>query len=410
MLSGTTQLGGDKSISHRVLMFAAMSKGKCYIKNLSKCTDVQRTITILKNCGISITNYQNEITILGSHSMHSTKKRFYCGNSGTTARFMLGFLPAHGITGTLYGDKSLSARPMKRIIEPLKKMNIKLLTKTDTLPIKFNASNTQNINHTLVVPSAQVKSSLIFAALSCSAHTVIEDKFNTRDHTERLIKYLGYKKEYYTKFTINAFNYTVPGDISSASYLIAATLLIPNSNVTIKNILFNKTRTGYIRTLQKMGGKISIMNKRSLQNEPVCDLNIKYTKKLNAVTITSDQITSMIDEIPIFALICAHSHGISKIKGATELRYKESDRIKSIVHNFNNLNINIQEHQDGFTIQGPNILYNTSINSFNDHRIALLGEIIKIINNRSLSDNFETKSLIETSFPEFYKIMGDLHE
>ena len=323
---------------------------------------------------------------------------------------MLGFLPSRGISGELYGDKSLSKRPMNRVINPLIKMNIKLNSKTGTLPIKFNAYKSQSIKHKLNVPSAQVKSSLIFSALTCTDNSEIQDIFNTRDHTERLIKFLGCDKKYYSKFDIKGFNYTVPGDISSASYLIAAALLIPKSNITINKLIFNKTRRGYIQSLQKMGANINIQNKKTHQNEAICDINIKYTPKLKSTNISKKNIVSMIDEIPIFSLICAFAHGTSNIEGANELRYKESDRIHSIVYNFKKLNINIKEFKDGLSIKGPNKLHNTTINNFSDHRIAMIGEIINLITNKPLSAESEIKSLIDTSFPEFYSILKEYYE
>ena len=410
MLRGEINLKGDKSISHRVLILAAMSREKSIIYNLSNSIDVQRTINILKDCGIRIRKYKNKTTIIGISKLKSTKKRFYCGNSGTTARLMLGFLPTRGISGELYGDKSLSKRPMKRVISPLIDMNIKFSSKYNNLPIKFKASKTKSIKHTLNIPSAQVKTALIFSALSCSKESYIKDPFNTRDHTERLINYLGFNKKYYKKYSIEGFNYTVSGDISSAAFLITAALLIPKSNITINNLIFNKTRRGYIEILKKMGAKINIINKKLHQNEIICDLNIQYTSNLRAADISQKNIVSMIDEIPILSLVCAYAHGTSNIRGAQELRYKESDRINSIVSNFKKLNININEYDDGFSIIGPNILYNTTINPYSDHRIALMGEIIRLINKKPLSTNNKIKSLINTSFPEFYSIIEDIYE
>lgn len=410
MLKGTVTLLGDKSISHRILIFAAMSNKNCKIKNLSNCTDVKRTISILKNCGVKIYNANNTIIVNSTNPLHPNRKKFYCGNSGSTARFMLGFLPSRGISGILYGDKSLSTRPMNRIIKPLQKMNTNLHSKSGTLPISFKASKVSQINHTLSVPSAQVKTSLIFAALASEDKSIIKDPFKTRDHTERLIDFLGYENDDYTKFNIKKFSYTVPGDISSAAFLIAGALLSPQSNITIKNLLFNVTRTGFISSLLSMGAKISISNEHLLQNEPVCDINIKYTKKLNAITINREQAIAMIDEIPIFSLICAYAIGTSTIRGVEELRYKESDRINSIIYNFKNMDIDIKEKNDGFDITGPNRLYNTSFKSFSDHRIALLGEVINLINNKPISPKAEIQSLIKTSFPEFYDIIGSLYE
>ncbi len=408
MLKGTLTLKGDKSISHRILIFAALSEGECNVKNLSTCQDVQRTANILKQCNITINSNKNEDTTIKGNKLSSDSKKFNCGNSGSTARFMLGLLPSHGISGSLYGDESLSLRPMGRVINPLSKMNIKINNNNGMLPIEFKASESQAINHALEVPSAQVKTSMIFAALSCNKKSYITDSFESRDHTERILQYLGHKDSAYYKFKIPAFNYTVPGDISNAAFIISAALLIPESNITIKNILYNKTRTGYIQTLKQMGGNIKVYNQRELCNEIVADINVQYTPKLKGITITGKKIVSMIDEVPILALVASFAIGETIVEGAQELRYKESDRIKAIVTNLKACKANIKEIKDGFIIKGPNILYNTSINVFKDHRIAMTFEILSLILGEELNEGAK-KPIINTSFPEFYKVIREIH-
>ena len=409
MLKGAIKLEGDKSISHRVLILATLAKGDSTIKNLSYCKDVQRTINILKNCGVAINKKNNETIIKGGKKLRTIRKRFYCGNSGSTARFMLGFLPTQGISGILYGDKSLSKRPMNRITQPLQNMNIQFTTTNNTLPISFNASTPIAHDYTLTVPSAQVKTSLIFASLVCKKKSDIKDFFNTRDHTERLLKYLGYKEKTYSKFTPKGFEYTIPGDISSAAFLISAALLIPKSNLIIKDVLYNKTRTGYIRVLKKMGGNIKISNKQLRHNEMTCDIHTQYTKTLKAITLLKEDISAMIDEIPIFALIASYAKGKSIIQDIGELRYKESDRIKAIVSTLQKLNVDIKEKNEGFIIQGPNKLYNTSIKTFGDHRIAIMHEIAKLILTNKLVKDTKREALIATSFPKFYDILGEIY-
>lgn len=409
MLKGTIKLRGDKSISHRIVIFSALSKGKCTIKNLSNCEDVTKTINILKECNISFKNKNNNTIIINGGGLSSNTKKFDCGNSGSTARFMLGLLPSRGINGMLYGDQSLSSRPMKRIIEPLQQMNISINKTKNKLPITFNKSEAKAINYTLKIPSAQIKTAMIFTALSCQDKSYIKDPFKTRDHTERILQYLGYKKSTFSKFKIAPFDYTVPGDISSASFIISAALLIPNSNITIKNLLYNNTRTGYIKILKKMGANITVCNKRNLYNEPIVDMKIRYTHKLIGVNLTKDLIISMIDEIPIFALVASFSKGNTTVEGAEELRYKESDRIKSIVNNLKTCNVNITETKDGFIINDSHILYNTSINIENDHRIAMTFEILKLIKTGKIGDIAEELPIINTSFPEFYKIIRNLN-
>ena len=293
MLKGTINLKGDKSISHRVLIFAAMAKGQSSIINLSACDDVRRTMDILKKCNIKIVTSNHQINI-NSIKVKSNIKKFDCGNSGTTARLMLGFLPANGITGILYGDESLSKRPMNRVSKPLQELGINI-SNNKTLPISFKKSHPKNINYTLKVPSAQVKTSLILAALMSDEKSIIVDPFKTRDHTERILKYLGHNDKQFYKFRFKGFQYSVPGDISNASFIITAAALIPNSDIKIKNILYNKTRIGYINILKKMGVKIKTSNHRSEFYEEVCDIEVKYSTNIKNINLNNEDVVSMID-------------------------------------------------------------------------------------------------------------------
>ena len=406
MLKGTTKLKGDKSISHRILILASSAKGNSEIYNLSECEDVKMTLEILKKCNIKISKINNKFIIQGNN-LSSKSKNFYCGNSGSTARFMLGFLPFNGISGTLYGDESLSKRPMRRITNPLKKMGLNIIDDNDNLPISFKSSSAKSINYSLEIPSAQIKTSMIFAALTSEKRSYINDSFKTRNHTEKILQFLGSAKGY-NSFNYSGFTYRVPGDISNASFIISAALLIPESNITIKNILFNNTRTGYIKILKKMGAKIKVFNKNKLQNEVIADINIMHSPNLCGITLDKNMVVSMIDEIPVFALVASFSKGQTILKDAEELRYKESDRIKAIVINLKKCGIDIIEKQDGFVINPSKIMYNTSINHFNDHRIAMTFEILKLILNKKIDK--EHKKLVNTSFTDFYNILEGLNE
>tara|TARA_Y100000996_G_scaffold143719_1_gene110382 strand:+ start:32 stop:1252 length:1221 start_codon:yes stop_codon:yes gene_type:complete len=406
MLKGTIKLKGDKSISHRILIFASSAKGNSEIYNLSECEDVKMTLEILKKCNIKIIKTNNKFIIKGNN-LSSKSKHFYCGNSGSTARFMLGFLPFNGISGTLYGDESLSKRPMRRITSPLKKMGLNIMDDNDNLPISFKSSSVKSINYNLEIPSAQIKTSMIFAALTSEKRSYINDSFKTRNHTEKILQFLGNSKGY-NNFNYSGFTYKVPGDISNASFIISAALLIPRSNITIKNILFNDTRTGYIEILKKMGAKIKIFNKNKVQNEIIADINIMYSPNLCGITIDKNMVVSMIDEIPIFALVASFSKGQTILKDAEELRYKESDRIKAIVINLKKCGTDIIEKQDGFVINPSKMMYNTSINHFNDHRIAMTFEILKLILNKKIDRAH--KELVNTSFTDFYNILEGLNE
>ena len=407
ILKGTITIDGDKSISHRILIFAALANSKSTIYNLSLCDDVKRTIGILRNCNIKIKTGGSSTYVYPSIIKQRVKK-FYCGNSGTTARFMLGFLPSVGVGGTVYGDKSLSKRPMKRLIDPLLGMNIKFKNIKNNLPIQFEKSNVQSIKFVLNHPSAQIKSALIFAALSSENQSIIRDPFKTRNHTENIIKYLGGESEKYKKFIIDGFNYTVPGDISSASFIVAVALLTPGSNINIKNVLFNQRRVGLIDILCKMGAKIKISNIRTIQFEKVADINVKYSKLLRSVVLSKQDVINMIDEIPVFALIACYASGSTLLNHALELRYKESDRIKAIVYNLKQCGARISELQDGFVIKKSKLLYSTRIKYFNDHRIAMMCEILCFISTGRFN-NVENKT-INTSFPDFYKQISKLYE
>tara|TARA_B100001250_G_scaffold157760_1_gene135511 strand:+ start:971 stop:2203 length:1233 start_codon:yes stop_codon:yes gene_type:complete len=407
ILKGTITIDGDKSISHRILIFAALANSKSTIYNLSLCDDVKRTIGILRNCNIKIKIGRSSTNVYPSIIKQRVKK-FYCGNSGTTARFMLGFLPSVGVGGTVYGDKSLSKRPMKRLIDPLLSMNIKFKNIKNNLPIQFEKSNVQSIKFVLNHPSAQIKSALIFAALSSENQSTIRDPFKTRNHTENIIKYLGGEFEKYKKFIIDGFNYTVPGDISSASFIVAAALLVPGSNINIKDVLFNQRRVGLISILRKMGAKIKISNIRMIQFEKVADINVQYSKLLRSVILSKQDVINMIDEIPVFALIACYASGSTLLNHALELRYKESDRIKAIVYNLKKCGAKISELPDGFVIKKSKLLYSTRIKNFNDHRIAMMCEVLCFISTGRFN-NVENK-IINTSFPDFYKQIRKLYE
>ena len=407
ILKGTITIDGDKSISHRILIFAALANSKSTIYNLSLCDDVKRTIGILRNCNIKIKIGRSRTNVYPS-TIKQRVKKFYCGNSGTTARFMLGFLPSVGVGGTVYGDKSLSKRPMKRLVDPLLSMNIKFKNIKNNLPIQFEKSNVQSIKFVLNHPSAQIKSALIFAALSSENQSTIKDPFKTRNHTENIIKYLGGESEKYKKFIIDGFNYTVPGDISSASFIVAAALLVPGSNINIKNVLFNQRRVGLISILRKMGAKIKISNITMIQFEKVADINVKYSKLLRSVILSKQDVINMIDEIPVFALIACYASGSTLLNHALELRYKESDRIKAIVYNLKKCGAKISELPDGFVIKKSKLLYSTRIKNFNDHRIAMMCEVLCFISTGRFN-NVENK-IINTSFPDFYKQISKLYE
>jgi 3-phosphoshikimate 1-carboxyvinyltransferase len=411
-IKGIVSLKGDKSLSHRALMIAALINDESNIYNISLSADVLSTVECLKLCGISIECNNNKFNVQGG-TFTSPSIDLNCGNSGSTARMLMGLLAGQKLSFTLIGDKSLSARPMKRIIEPLKSMGVSVES-NNYLPAQVKTVALKPIRYSNSTKSAQVKSAIIFASLACNKYSYISFNESTRNHTEKMMKSLGFdidiqkgvisvrKSKIVTGFTLN-----VPGDISNASFLVAAAVIIPDSDLIIKKVLYNKTRFGFIDKLIEMGAKINIDNiMESGCSEMVCDIRVQYTKNLNAVTIKGDEVICMIDEIPIFCIVATQANGISRICDSKELKYKESDRLLAIYTNLRNMNAEVYEIDDGLSIKGKIKLYSTSINHFNDHRIAMSFEILNLLVNGEMSSNYS--EIIDVSFPEFYKTMKEI--
>ena len=411
-IKGEVFLKGDKSISHRALMIASLIDDDSYISNISSCADVTSTINCLRNCNISITNKNNTVIIRGN-SFKQPMKDLNCGNSGSTARMLMGLLIGQKLNFSLKGDKSLSKRPMNRIIEPLRLMGAEIKS-NNSIPIDVKSKTLRSINYNNKTKSAQVKSAIIFASLASDKYSFISFNEYTRDHTERMMKSIGFdiiiekQKVSVRKSTINnGFKLNVPGDISNASFLIAAAIIIPDSNIIIKNVLYNKTRNGFIDKLVEMGAKINILNiVEGGCSELICDIHVEYTQSLNSVNVEGNEVISMIDEIPIFCIVATQAEGISEIRNAEELKYKESNRLLAMYINLRNMNAEIYESCDGLRIKGKIKLQNTSINHFNDHRIAMSFEILSLLINGKMSHGYS--DVINISFPEFYQTIQEI--
>ena len=397
MLKGEIILKGDKSITHRAIMLAAITEGKTKIINPSNCIDVQSSINVLNMCGSNMF-YDNNAIINTSKIYKNPDNVLYCGNSGTTARLLIGLLFGQGISATIDGDKSLRKRPMDRVLKPLELMNLQYTSNNKKLPVTIYNSDIKSIKYTMEVPSAQVKSSILLASIACESPSDIVDNFNSRDHTERILDYFNKKNKKLSEFT-----YNIPGDISNASFLIAAAVCIENSDIIIRNVLYNKTRFGFIDTLINMNADITISNIKDVCNEQACDIRVKYNPDIISVDIPSENIVSMIDEIPAYAVVSCFSKGNTSLVNASELRIKESDRIASLCSHLLSANVNIQESTDGFSIKPKNKLYNTIKIESDDHRIIMASEIFNLIVSGDFSGEFTDK--ISISFPDFYSII-----
>jgi len=407
---GELNLPGDKSISHRAVIFSSLAKGKSTIKNLSNGEDVKSTMNCFEmlGCEISLNNDLVLINGKGYKGFSKPKNEIDAGNSGTTARLLSGILIAQNFESIIIGDESLSQRPMKRILHPLKLMGGKIFSsEKETLPLKiFPTENLNSISYELPVPSAQVKSAILLAGLHLEEETCVIENEQTRNHTEILLNLKTEKRDnkvliYSSKINYpEPNNYFIPSDISTAAFFIVLTLLSKNSSLVIKNVTLNPTRIGIINLLKEMGGNIEFDNVESNSNELFGDLIVK-SSELHNIEIDKKIIPNIIDEIPVLSVAGLFAEGDFIITNAKELRVKESDRIKSLVYNYKILGVNVEEFEDGFRLNGKIKNYNPTFESFNDHRIAMAFSILSLLlDNGGKINNFEC---VKISNPNFLK-------
>lgn len=412
-LSGIIEVPGDKSISHRACILGSIANGKSYITNFLKAEDTFRTIKMLEIMGVKIKSEENTLIIDGKglDSLKKPDKILDAGNSGTTARLMLGVLAGQKFASKITGDEYLKKRPMLRVVEPLRKMGAKIDGKDNGnfLPITITGNKLNSISYNLQIASAQVKSAILLAGLFIDGETIVTEPAKSRDHTERILKLFG------AKLNINGLKYTingnsnlnsvtllVPGDFSSAAFFIVAGTLIKNSEILIKNVGVNPTRIGLIDVLKKMGANINIENYREESYEPIADIKVK-AGELNGIEIGGCLIPKIIDEIPILAVAGSFAYGKTIIKDAKELRVKESDRISSMVTELRKMGVDITELPDGMVIQGSNKLKAAECDSYGDHRIAMAIAIAGL--NADGETTVSDTACINTSFPEFMDIL-----
>jgi 3-phosphoshikimate 1-carboxyvinyltransferase len=409
---GKISLPGDKSISHRALIFAAIAKGKSKIRYLNTGVDVLSTIACLQKVGVNfqLGRYTVNVKSPGLHAWAAEDKTYFnCGNSGTTTRLLAGLLAGQSFESVLYGDESLSRRPMDRIIDPLSRMNASFDSTDGHLPLTIHPSSLKGFRYTLPVASAQVKSAILLAGLLAGGKTHITEPVPCRDHTERMMKMLGIpifkKKKTWTVHTLNkpvpGFEYNVPADPSAAAFWVAAALLLPKSRLVLSHVSLNPSRIEYLKLLQKCGADITCqMETRS--HEPFGDIIVK-SSTLYPFSTTSKTIPGIIDEIPVLALMATQAKGVTHIRGAGELRVKESDRIAATVSCLKTLGAHIEEHKDGMTIHGPTPLNGGTVNVYMDHRIAMTMAIAGLIASDPVT--IEGYSVVEISYPDFFQTL-----
>ena len=410
-LSGFVRIPGDKSISHRAVIFGALCVGKTTITGLLESEDVQRTIEAVKQLGAKVNKKDGrwEVDGFGVGGFTSPENVIDCGNSGTTCRLIMGAISTTPISAIFVGDKSLSHRPMDRVIEPLSGIGVKCTARNGSfLPITLEGvSSAMPIDFESKVDSAQVKSAILLAGLNSRGTTKYMERTLTRDHTERMLAAFGGKIK--TEKTENGYAHyiqglqelkpqeiTVPSDPSSASFFIAAALMVEGSDITIKNICMNETRIGFLKVVNEMGARIEVNNKKTISGELVADLRIKYSR-LKGVKVPENLVASMIDEFPILSVLASLAEGETEMKEIGELKVKESDRIFSMAEGLRQCGVDVDFGEDYMIVKGmKKVRGGQLINTFNDHRIAMsficLGQVaekpIKISETISISTSF----------------------
>ncbi len=416
-VKGELTLPGDKSISHRAVMFSAMANGKSRVKNYLNSEDLNSTIDCFRKLGCKIEQTETDLTIAGKGIGGFTKPdtSLDAGNSGTTTRLISGILAAQNFETKIIGDASLSKRPMKRIVDPLSQMGAKLETsESGTLPINIsNSEDLKAIEFDMKIASAQIKSAILLAGLHLEDETVVIEHSRTRNHTETLLGLKveesdGYRKIYSSKKNYpKPTNYIVPSDISTAAFFMVLALNLENSELLLKNVLLNDTRNGVIKILQQMGGRIEIEDARESSGEKLGDLRI-FSSKLHNIELDKEIIPNIIDEIPILSVAGIFAEGKFSINNAKELRFKESDRIAALCLNFTKLGLNCTEYEDGFELDGEIINENIQIESFDDHRIAMAFAILGMLVDKGIRiNNFESVAVSNPDFLNQIKTISD---
>ncbi len=414
--SGSVRVPGDKSISHRALMFAAMAEGSSELTGLATGQDVASTAACMRALGAGIDQIGSGVVNVrgvGEGQFTRPDAELDAGNSGTTIRLLSGILAGQQFDVTISGDKYLSRRPMKRVIDPLSEMGAGIDSQGGLPPLVINGGGLRGIEYILPVPSAQVKSCVLLAGLFADGATTVVESMPSRDHTERLLPIFGVPVECKgLRCTVNggaaprAASVTIPGDPSSAAFFAAAAALVPGGQVLLENICLNPTRAAFFDVLAEMGAEVERLNSRSEAGEPVADLRVAHDGKLKAFDIGGALIPSLVDEVPVLAVLAALAVGTSRIRDAAELRVKETDRLKAVAGNLGRMGVAVKETPDGLVIEGAARLKGAEIDSYGDHRVAMAFSVVGLVaeSDTLIGDS----SCANISFPGFYNELNRL--
>lgn len=420
-IQGRLRLPGDKSISHRVALIAALASEGSEISNFSTARDCASTISCLQELGISIEERDQKLIFAGNQKLIAPRRALDCGNSGSTLRILTGVLAGHDLTAELIGDESLSSRPMRRIIEPLELMGAKIEATDGKAPLTVHGSAKLNpITYKLPVASAQVKSAILFAGLNAEGRTTVIETTPSRDHTERLFNGFGVPVTTNTDLSVSLDGparlsggpVTIPGDVSSAAYFVAASMLLPQSQLTIEGVGLNPTRAAFLSVLSSWGADISTDDVQTERNEPFGTIIVRGGINRSAGetdrTLSRAVIPSLIDELPLLAVVGSQISGGIRIRDASELRLKESDRLATTALNLRAMGAEVEEFEDGLWVSGPTQLHGALIDSRNDHRIAMAFAVAALIAKGETQ--IAGSECVAISFPEFFPLLESLAE
>ncbi len=415
--SGEVVSPPDKSISHRAVMFSSIARGKGVVRNFLRAQDTESTLQAFRTLGIEIEDSGDMLVIQGKglHGLREASDVIDCGNSGTTMRLLAGVLSANPFFSVLTGDHSLRSRPMRRVIKPLSLMGAQISGRDGNrfAPLAISGGNLTPISYTMPIASAQVKSSILLAGLYTEGITIVKEPAKSRDHTERMLPAFGAEltSDGLTVAVrgdreLSSQEITVPGDFSSAAFFMVAAIVIPGAEILLKNVGINPTRTGLISVLQSMGADITVFNTRSVSGEPVADISCRGTTGLKAANVPRAIVPSLIDEFPILCVAAARAEGTTEIRGAEELRVKESDRITAMATELAKMGVVVEEYPDGLNIKGSDTLTGAEVYSHGDHRIAMSLAVAGL--TASGVTTVHGAHAVDISFPGFFSLVRGL--
>jgi 3-phosphoshikimate 1-carboxyvinyltransferase len=414
-LRGDVRVPGDKSIAHRALMLGAIANGWTRIAGVPRSADVAATIRALGVCGVQIQRNEEAVIVQGGgrEALRVANAAIDCANSGTTMRLLMGVLASQDAPVMLSGDASLTRRPMRRIAEPLRRMGAEVALSGDGVaPVRMRGTTPLHaIDYELPVASAQLKSALLLAALAANGTTRLRGKIHSRDHTERMLPAFGAAIDIAAdelvirgEQRLRGTFVEVPGDPSSAAFWIAAALVTPHSELTIHDVSLNSTRTGFLDAARGMGARIETRLRR-LDPEPIGTVHVR-SSELHGLKVGAEEVPALIDELPLLAVLATQAHGPTVVRGAAELRVKESDRIEAIAKMLRAMGANVETFEDGFAIDGPQRLHGAQIDPHGDHRIAMAGAIAGLAaSGRTTIDHAEC---VGVSYPQFFNTLASL--